>query len=408
MSRQDAITASTTVDALFDTQIQNQSVSVSWNFPVAFTRDLFNPENTVLARTITGSSPGKCHRVLMFFDEGVVAANKQLPADIKNYCAHFKTQINLVCEPVGMPAGEIIKNDLHYIERMQKIVHEYRIDRHSYIIAIGGGALLDAAGLVAATSHRGIRHIRIPTTVLSQNDSGIGVKNGVNLFGQKNYVGTFAPPFAVLNDYNFIDTLPDREKIAGMAEAVKVGLIRDIEFFHWLEKSADELITFEPTAMRYMIRRCAELHMHQISKGGDPFETGSARPLDFGHWAAHKLEILTKHRLRHGEAVAIGMALDTRYSVACGLLPAGDDERVCFLLEHLGFKLWHSSLLMENSSGQLELLAGLQDFREHLGGELTITLLQQLGIGIEVNKMDNELVAQSLAWLKARHEESPL
>ena len=102
------------------------------------------------------------------------------------------------------------------------------------------------------------------------------------------------------------------------------------------------------------------------------------------------------------------MALDTRYSVASGLLPAGDDERVCFLLEHLGFKLWHSSLQMENSSGQLELLAGLQDFREHLGGELTITLLKALGTGIEVNHMDNKLVADSLAWLQARHEESPL
>ena len=260
----------------------------------------------------------------------------------------------------------------------------------------------------AATSHRGIRHVRVPTTVLAQNDSGIGVKNGVNLFGQKNYIGTFAPPFAVLNDYAFIETLPQREKIAGMAEAVKVGLIRDGEFFKWLEQSADDLITFEPDAMQYMIQRCAELHMHQISKGGDPFETGSARPLDFGHWAAHKLEILTKHRLRHGEAVAIGMALDTRYSVTSGLLPAGDDERVCFLLEHLGFKLWHSALLLENSAGKLELLAGLEDFREHLGGELTITLLESLGKGVEVNQMDDQLVAEGLNWLRARHKESPV
>lgn len=408
MSRQDAISASTSPAAVFDTHIQNQAVTVTWNFPVAFTRDLFNQNNPVLARTISDSEPDKCHSILVIIDEGVVAANTQLSGDIKAYCDHFASQINLVCEPLTMPAGEVIKNDLHYIERMQKIVHEHRIDRHSYIIAIGGGALLDAVGLVAAISHRGIRHIRIPTTVLSQNDSGVGVKNGVNLFGQKNYVGTFAPPYAVLSDYQFIETLPEREKISGMAEAVKVGLIRDTEFFNWLEKSADELITFEPAAMRHMIRRCAELHMHQIAKGGDPFETGSARPLDFGHWAAHKLEILTKHRLRHGEAVAIGMALDTRYSVVSGLLPAGDDERVCFLLEHLGFKLWHSSLLMRNSTGQLELLAGLQDFREHLGGELTITLLQSLGTGIEVNHMDNNLVAESLTWLQARHEESPL
>lgn len=392
----------------FDTHIQNQSVSVTWNFPVAFTRDLFDPQNTVFQQTISGPTADKRHRILVFVDEGVIAANAELGSTIRAYCNHFDSQLELVCDPVIMPAGEVIKNDLHYVERMQLAVHEHRIDRHSYIIGVGGGALLDAVGLVAATSHRGIRHVRVPTTVLAQNDSGIGVKNGVNLFGQKNYIGTFAPPFAVLNDYAFIETLPPREKIAGMAEAVKVGLIRDGDFFQWLEQSADDLITFEPNAMRHMIRRCAELHMHQISKGGDPFETGSARPLDFGHWAAHKLEILTKHRLRHGEAVAIGMALDTRYSVTSGLLPAGDDERVCFLLEHLGFKLWHSALLLENSAGKLELLAGLEDFREHLGGELTITLLESLGKGVEVNQMDNQLVAEGLNWLRARHEESPV
>ena len=160
----------------------------------------------------------------------------------------------------------------------------------------------------------------------------------------KNFVGTFAPPFAVLNDFDLLDSLPPREKIAGMAEAVKVALIRDPEFFHWLERNCDALANFEPDAMAYMIRRCAELHMHQIAHGGDPFETGSARPLDFGHWSAHKLESLTHYHVRHGEAVAIGIALDTRYSVLAGLLPEGDEERVCFLLEDLGFQLWHPAL----------------------------------------------------------------
>jgi len=268
----------------FETQINNQSVSVSWQFPVVFTRDLFNPLNPVLCQTITQLEPDKRHRLLIFIDDGVLKADNTLLAQINAYTDHYQSEIELVCEPLSMPAGEVIKNDLHYVERMQHAVHDNSIDRHSYVIGIGGGALLDAVGLVAATSHRGIRHIRIPTTVLSQNDSGVGVKNGVNLYGQKNYVGTFAPPFAVLNDYRFIESLPERDKIAGMAEAVKVGLIRDQEFFHWLEKSADDLITFEPQAMRHMIKRCAELHMHQISNGGDPFETGSARPLDFGHW----------------------------------------------------------------------------------------------------------------------------
>src|SRR5262249_48180532 len=153
--------------------------------------------------------------------------------------------------------------------------------------------VLDAVGLVAATSHRGIRLIRVPTTVLAQNDSGVGVKNAVNLKGSKNFIGTFAPPFAVLNDLALIGNLPAREKIAGMAEAVKVALIRDAAFFQWLEQNIDALSLFERPAMAYMIRRCAEIHMRQIAEGGDPFESGSARPLDFGHWSAHKLESLT-------------------------------------------------------------------------------------------------------------------
>jgi 3-dehydroquinate synthase len=238
--------------------------------------------------------------------------------------------------------------------------------------------------------------------VLAQADSAVGVKNGVNLYGVKNYVGTFAPPFAVLNDLNFVVSLPSRDKIAGMAEAVKVSLIRDAKFFTWLERNADLLATFDRAAMSTLIKRCAELHMHQIAHGGDPFEMGSARPLDYGHWSAHKLESMTRYHLRHGEAVAIGLALDARYSVLVGLLDAGLEDRICFLLEHLGFKLWHPAIERKRSGGESEILAGLREFREHLGGELTITLLTSLGTGIEVHEMDEKLIAQSIGWLKFR------
>jgi len=249
-----------------------------------------------------------------------------------------------------------------------------------------------------------VRLIRIPTTVLAQDDSGVGVKNGVNLFGVKNFVGTFAPPFAVLNDIDLLMPLGTRDKIGGMAEAVKVALIRDRAFFTWLERHADHLITFQRPVLAEMIRRCAELHMHQIAHGGDPFETGSARPLDFGHWAAHKLESLTKHHLRHGEAVAIGIALDSRYSVLAGLLGPGAEERICALLEHLGFRLWHPALEAKRPDGSCAVLEGLREFREHLGGELTVTLLAGLGQGIEVHEIDEARMRQAIAWLKDRDQ----
>lgn len=379
-----------------------QRFSVPYEYPVHFTDKLFNPENPVLFQTLTRLEPTKRHRIAVFVDDGLLDAKPELTAQIRSYAEYHSESIELVAAPVSMPGGEKIKAELHFIEQMQKVLADHHIDRHSYMIAIGGGALLDAAGLVAATSHRGIRHIRIPTTVLSQNDSGVGVKNGVNLFGQKNYIGTFAPPFAVLNDYDYIRSLSQRDKIAGMAEAVKVALIRDADFYQWLELNADSLAVFDEQAMQYMIKRCAELHMQQIAHGGDPFEAGSARPLDYGHWAAHKLETITRYHLRHGEAVAIGLALDTHYSVLCGLLPEGEDKRVCFLLEHMGFKLWHAGLETKSADGQLEVLRGLVEFREHLGGALTITLLEALGKGIEVHQMDDALVSQSIQWLKQR------
>ncbi len=385
-----------------DATVLWQRFSVPFEFPVHFTDRIFATENTTLLECICRHEPNKTHRIIVFVDDGLLGSRHKLKEQVVQYAANYQSQIELVCPPIAMPAGEKIKNDLHFVEQMQKHLADHRIDRHSFVIAIGGGALLDAAGLVAATAHRGIRHIRIPTTVLSQNDSGVGVKNSVNLFGQKNYIGTFSPPDSVINDYDFIRSLSARDKTAGMAEAVKVALIRDAAFYRWLAKHADELALFEESAMKHMIRRSAELHMHQIANGGDPFETGSARPLDYGHWAAHKLESMSRYHLRHGEAVAIGLALDTHYSVSCGLLEAGADEEVCFLLEHLGFRLWHSALEARNHKDELEIIQGLKDFQEHLGGQLTITLLSRIGEGIEVNQVDHVKVQQSIQWLKNR------
>jgi len=384
------------------TAVHWQRFSVPFEFPVHFTENLFDPENPVLRDTITRLEPQKRHRCLFFIDDGLLAARPGLIGEITGYADVHAEVMDLAAAPIAAPGGERVKTDLHFVEQMQQALYEHHIDRHSYVIAVGGGAFLDAVGLVAATTHRGVRHIRVPTTVLSQNDSGVGVKNGVNLKGQKNFVGTFAPPFAVLNDLAFIDDLDPREKVAGMAEAVKVALIRDGDFFRWIEHHADDLVLFRREAMAHMIRHCAALHMRQIGQGGDPFETGSARPLDFGHWAAHKIESLTRHHVRHGEAVAIGMAIDTRYSVLSGNLAAGEDERICVLLEHLGFRLWHPVLDKRTPNGGSAVLKGLRDFREHLGGELTITLLSGIGVGVEVHQMDEEMIRQAIDWLKAR------
>ena len=278
---------------------------------------------------------------------------------------------------------------------MHAYVHARRLDRHAMVLCIGGGAVQDAVGYAAATAHRGLRVLRMPTTVLSQNDGGVGVKNGINAFEAKNFLGTFAPPWAVLNDARFLSTLEARDLRAGMAEAVKVALIRDADFFNWIEGNAKSLAAFEPVTLSELIRRCAHRHLEHIAGGGDPFETGTARPLDYGHWAAHRLEVLSCHDLRHGEAVAIGMALDARYATQIGQLSEPDLTRICVLLESLGLSLWHPAL-------GPDVLRGLQDFREHLGGELTIPLLTEIGAYRDAHEMDEDNILEAIAWLESR------
>lgn len=379
--------------------VYHQSFAVQYDYPVHFTENLFAPDNPVFAQVLTRKEPNKRHRFIALVDASVAAAWPTLVHEIASYAEAHGDCMQLAAAPELVAGGEQIKNDMAVINRLQHRLVELGIDRHAFVVGVGGGAFLDAIGYVAATTHRGIRHIRVPTTVLAQNDSGVGVKNGINAFGMKNLLGTFAPPFAVLNDLRYLRTLHPRDKIAGVAEAVKVALIRDRVFFEWLEANAVALSEGRPAEMARMIRRCAELHMRQIAHGGDPFETGSARPLDYGHWAAHKLEALTAHELRHGEAVAIGLALDTRYSVQAGMLAAGADQRVYALLKRLGFYLWHPLMEARDTDGHWILLRGLEEFREHLGGELTITLLRDIGQGEEVHHMDTDCILRAVAWL---------
>jgi len=385
--------------AAANTIIHQQAFTIEYRYQVAFTRGLFQTANDTLRAVLADPTAHQPPRCLVYIDEGLEAACPDLPAAISAYFDAIPDVATLAVPAISVVGGETIKDGYTQVHDFYADILSHNIDRHCYVIAIGGGAVLDAVGFATATAHRGIRHIRVPTTVLGQNDSGVGVKNAVNFRGSKNYAGTFAPPWAVLNDFDLLASLPASTRISGVSEAVKVALIRDPAFFAWLEANAGALTRFEPAAEEHMIRRSAELHMHQIAKGGDPFERGSARPLDFGHWAAHKLEYLTNYAVSHGDAVAIGIALDTRYSVLAGLLPEGADTRVLDLLKALGLPTWHGDLMRTRLNGRLEILAGLEEFREHLGGELTITLLSDLGTGIEVHEMHDSKVAQAIEWL---------
>ena len=379
-----------------------QRINVPFEYPVRFTRGVFETRNPALHEVVTRLEPGRRHRVFVVVDSGVAEAWPDLDQQIEDYFRYHSDKLELLAPPEVLPGGERVKQSPGLVDSLYMRIHELCIDRQSFVVIVGGGAVLDMAGYVAATTHRGVRIVRIPTTVLAQNDSGIGVKNGINAFGVKNYIGTFAPPFAVINDGDFISTLSDRDAIAGIAESIKVSLVHDPEFFGWLETHAKDLAQRMPHPMDYMIRRGAELHMMHITESGDPFERDSARPLDFGHWVAHKLEAISDHRLRHGEAVAIGMAVDSRYSVEAGLLNEVVFERVCGVIDRIGLPLWDDALRSTDDAGRHVVFDGLEEFREHLGGCLTVTLLRDIGESIEVHQMDENRILSALRWLESR------
>lgn len=369
----------------------HQSFTIKYEYNVFFTSGLFGVENPLLNNFLSASQSASVKKILFVVDEGVVITNPDLASQIKAYFQQ-NNSAQLITDILIVPGGEVVKNDTKYFELVLQAVNTYGIDRHSFIAAIGGGAVLDMVGYAAAIAHRGVKHIRIPTTVLSQNDSGIGVKNGINYFQKKNFLGTFAPPVAVFNDELFLITLSDRDWRSGISEAIKVALIKDREFFEWLEYNVVELGQRDLAVMNLLIWRCAKLHLEHIA-GADPFESGSSRPLDFGHWSAHKLEYLTNFEIRHGEAVAMGIALDTVYSHLSGRLSADDSQRIIQLLQQLGFEITHPLLQVDGEDSPI--LLGLQEFREHLGGELTIMLLNEIGQGEEVHEIDAEILKQA-------------
>ena len=379
-----------------------RNVRLDLSHEVFFTRDAFDVSNSTLSDLLKGEMPGKKTKAIVYLDEGILDGNPNLPGLVNQYFEANEASLDLVCPPVFVRGGEDAKNDWNLVESIWADINNHGMCRHSYVIVVGGGAALDLVGFAASTAHRGVRLVRFPTTTLSQGDGGVGVKNGINFFGKKNWVGTFAVPEAVVNDFSFLRTLPDSQKRAGYVEAIKVALIRDRAFFEWIEGRSDELSQFAAQPMEQLIRRSAALHLDHIAGSGDPFERGSARPLDFGHWIAHKLEPMSNFQVGHGDAVAIGLAADVLYCAKVGLLKEEAADRVLNLLQSLGFEIYHPLLHAKNEHGGSIILDGLEEFREHLGGKLTITLIQALGQGVEVHQMDDQQVLLSIDDLRTR------
>ncbi|OYD43747.1 3-dehydroquinate synthase [Sphingobacterium cellulitidis] len=378
-------------------RVLEQKFTIEYQYNIFFTKGLFSLGNNLFKDFLAKhSNPGFKQKILFVIDAGFMDKHPNLAEQIHNYFMESEDFI-LSSEPLVIPGGEICKNDSNCLDSIIQAVDQYGIDRHSYIVGIGGGAILDLVGYAAAISHRGIKHIRIPTTVLSQNDSGVGVKNSVNYKGKKNFLGTFTPAKAVFNDYEFLQTLDERSWIAGVSEAIKVALIKDLSFYEWIENNAAMIKERNSAEMEDLIYRCADKHLEHI-RNGDPFELGSSRPLDFGHWSAHKLEQMTDFQVLHGEAVSIGIAIDVLYSYLIGNISEKEAIRVVNLLTNLGLPIYHP--ILDSEEARFILLSGLLDFQEHLGGKLTVVLLEKLGKGKDYHHLDYDLIIQAIDFLK--------
>lgn len=369
-------------------------IPVTFKHRVIFTRDAFSVGNSALADAL---AEGGGRRVLVFLEDSVATAWKGLSDQIHGYFQKTDLDFRGVKIYTG---GEACKADDSLVREVWREIDTSHIDRHSYVLAIGGGAFLDAVGYAVSTAHRGVRLVRFPTTTLSQDDSGVGVKSAINAFGKKNWIGSFSVPFAVINDFKFLESQDPESSVAGLIEAVKVALVKDGEFFKWIAENVTALAQLDREPFEECVRRSALLHARHIALGGDPFETGSSRPLDFGHWAAHKMEALTNYQLSHAEAVAVGLALDTIYSHKIGFLKKEHAERIIHVLHQLGLKTYHPSLDWTDPKGNRRVLAGLDEFREHLGGELTVLLLADLGKGVDVHEFNTALLEESIEELR--------
>ena len=377
--------------------VDSRTIDIPFSVPfvhrLRFTEDVLGTDLDVLLDVLEPSGD-QLPRVQFWLDECVADAVPDLRNRVDNFCQQHADRFLTPGNIQTVPGGEVVKNDIHILERMLKCINHADLDRRSYVVAIGGGAVLDAVGFAAAIAHRGIRLIRLPTTTLAQADSGVGVKSAVNLFEKKNWVGSFAVPWAVINDAKLLSTLPDRDFVCGFSEAVKVSLLKDPELFDNLCRNAEQIRDRNSEITEPIISRSAIHHLNHITKGGDPFEALEARPLDYGHWSAHKLEVMTNFELRHGEAVGIGVAVDTVYSSLVHGLPKSDADRVLKCLAQMGLPLDHAALHETD-----ELFAGLEEFRQHLGGRLTITMLKAVGDSIDVHEIDESNMRKAITMV---------
>jgi 3-dehydroquinate synthase len=282
----------------------------------------------------------------------------------------------IALETVVLPPGEETKN-LEHFGRLAESVLDCGIERGTMLVALGGGVVGDLTGFAAATLLRGIDFVQIPTTLLAQVDSSVGGKTGINTGLGKNLIGAFHQPRLVLADTMTLTTLPRRELLAGYAEVVKYGLIRDAQFFAWCERQGNALCALEPEPLRRAV--LTSCRMKAAIVAADEREEGDRALLNFGHTFGHALEAETgfSNRLLHGEAVALGMVLAFDFAVRLGLAAAADANRLRRHFAATGLPTQLADVGLADAAEHL--LAHMRKDKKMRDGKTTLILPHRIG-----------------------------
>ena len=292
-------------------------------------------------------------------------------------------------EVLDVPAGEASKS-LRQANRLFEKLTAFRLDRQSFVIALGGGVVGDLAGFVAAAYLRGLSFVQVPTTLLALVDSSVGGKMGVNLPQGKNLVGAFYQPRLVLADIDTLQTLPERELRAGFAEVVKHGAIYDAEFFAWLEREYERVLKLDADAVTHAVRRCCEIKAEIVS--ADERESGLRTILNFGHTIGHAMEALTEYvGLLHGEAIAIGMCCVANLSVKRAGFDPAEAERLKTLIALSGLPTRLGERFTRDG-----LLTAMRLDKKAREGKLRFVLLKRLGEAIVSDAVTDADIEETL------------
>lgn len=354
--------------------------------PVHFTRDIFSHDNGIISGLFDSSS----QRKLLVFNELPCPIKRHDPIrKIFDYTAYHHLELDLVEVRSELLSEKPATQRQVETGLILRAITKHCAKHHSYILAVGGGTFLDAIGAYTGRANHSIRLIRMPTTVLEQMCPGSGIKKAFNYVGNKIRTRTFVPPFAVVNDLNFLHRPPYRDWREGIAKAIRLAVMQDGDLFGQIERDISLIVgVFKPAGLERLVIRCSELHMESTGSEG-VFENGSIQPLSFGGWAADKLEVASDD-LGHGAAVAIGVAIDSIYSQLEGRLSSVDCDRILHLLSALNFDLWVPEC------------DGLEEFREHLGGRLMGPLPETIGRGVLVHQLDADLFKRTLQALLSK------